>query len=359
LIGLAVAAMAGAASASTSGGACAPGDTCVAGSGGTVVQVKKAKGFPGGVLNLPAGSGSVTAPSGGSDYNAYVHINPTTVTFESADAVSGRTVTSTSTSAVDITFTNTGPKAITPVFNSDIVPAGLGFYLNDTSSGCGGDVIGGCPSTKSGYSFINLKYGGQVNPAGFGMVSFDFSILADNVPVYDLNGSMTLSRAWVPTVNLSDVNGLNNFRLATPVGSSSDVGYAWDETPLSVQAGGLLQPGASRTLTYQVTVTSFTDTLCINPTTCLVAYSGFGDPVGRTGGINSVGGALGPSFQDTDPTTGLSFSPATFNLPQFKGGQLNFFLTGTPEPDAWLMLLLGTAMTGATLRGARRARAAA
>jgi hypothetical protein len=347
LVGLALSAVASVAWAS------APG---VSGQGGTLVQVRPTA-RSNGMLNFGAGSGSVTARSGGSDYNAFVSIDPTSVTFESADAVSGPVVTSTSTSQVDITFTNDSSNAVKPVFHSTIVPAGLGFYLADTSGGCGGDLYSGCPPTSGAYSFLNLKPG-SATAANLADASFDFQVLSDGVQVYDLAGSMTLTHSWIPQVNLDEASSLIGFSQATPIGSNADLGFVWKATPFDVTLP-TLAANASSTLTYKVTVSSSSQARCINSTTCLVAYSGFGDPVGLGGGITHAVNFAGLQLQGSN-SDGLTFEPSTFDLPQFQNGQLTFKIPGVvPEPGAWFTLLLGTALMGGTLRRARRTRLAA
>jgi hypothetical protein len=327
----------------------------ISGSAGSTVQTLK----PGTknkfvTQTFGQGSNTVTTPTGGGFYNSYVSISPTEVSFESANAVSGSATTGTSTSAVSFTFTNTGSKTITPKFQSSIVPAGMGFYLADTSGGCGGNVYAGCPVTSGPYSFSQLNFGGVKTKAGLASASFDFTVLSDGNPIYNLAGSLLLDGDHVVQTNFGQTDALNNFGLASPAGSTNNVGYTWGATPLNLTLAPLAG-GASRTLTYQVTVSSFSQNVCINPTTCLVAYSGFGDPVGGGNGINLALGGL--QLQSPNgPTGNGGFFPVTFNLPNFNNGVITFGPAGVPEPRTWLMLLLGTATMGAALRRTRRAR---
>ena len=340
-------AVAGAASAGTS----APG---VTGDAGTTVRVHRANGIPTGVLSFGAGSGSVTTPSGGADYNAFVAIDPTSVTFESADAVSGTLVTGSSTSEINITFTNGSNKTVVPVFKSTIVPAGLGFYLADTSGGCGGDPYGGCPPIAGGASFSDLHLTG-IASGGVANAGFDFTVLSDGSPIYDLAGSMRLDADGVLHQDLNQAaSALDAFTLATPAGSTSNVGYLWGATPIALSTLTPLAPGASRTITYRVTVNSNTQARCINTVTCLVAYAGFGDPVGRGGGITSALTRALSGLPSASSPTGLTFNPATFNLPTFQNGQLVFQSAAIPEPGTWALMLLGVGAIGARLRMARR-----
>jgi hypothetical protein len=334
----------------------APG---ISGDGSTTVRVRKTHTNPA-VLTFGEGSGTVTTPSGGADYHAFVTIDPTKVTFESADSVSGSMVNGTSTTSVDITFVNDGKKSVVPVFKSTIVPAGLGFYLADTTGGCGGDIYAGCPPSTGPYTFADLNKGGLPDPETLASVGFDFSVLSDGVSIYDLAGSMRLDDdGFVHIKNLADASSaLDGFALASPKGSKSNVGYIWDDTPLTLSTLTPLAPGASRTITYRVTVNSSTQALCVTETVCLVSYSGFGDPVGTGGGITSaLSGLLGSLASSPTSGDGVTFSPAVFDIPTFSHGSLTFHLASSvPEPRSWITMLLGTALMGAMLRRSRRSR---
>jgi hypothetical protein len=325
------------------------GSLNVVGSGGSVLHMGS------GVLNVGEGSGTATSPSGGGDYNAFVQIDPSSVTFESADSVSGTLVTARSTTSVSFTIVNDGASAITPVFRSTIVPAGLGFYLADTSSGCGGDIFTGCAPTSGPRTFADLRPAQSfVGPGGLASSSFDFRVLSDGSSIYDLAGSMRLNPDGSILTNLGQANSLNGFGLASPAGSLSNVGYTWGQTDVTINTLTPLAPGASRTITYQVTVNTADQTGCLDGTTCLVAYAGFGDPVGTGGGINNAINSLRLLLANSND--GLTFTPATFNLPTFSNGVLTFTMPGVPEPGTWITMLLGTAFMGAMLRRSRRSR---
>jgi hypothetical protein len=333
------------------------GSLNVTGTGSSVFHVQS------GALSFGEGSGMVNTPSGGGDYNAFVQIDSSSVTFESADSVSGAQVTARSTSSVTFTIVNDGSQAITPVFRSTIVPAGLGFYLADTSSGCGGDIFTGCAPTSGPRTFADLRPAQSfIGPGGLASSSFDFRVLSDGSSIYDLAGSMRLNPDGSILTNLGQASTLNGFGLASPAGSQSNVGYTWGETSFMIDTLTPLAPGASRTITYQVAVNTTDQTGCLDGTTCLIAYAGFGDPVGTGSGINNAVSALsllqglGLSSGSGD---GLTFTPATFNLPTFNNGVLTFTIQGVPEPGTWITMLLGTALMGAMLRRSRQARLAA
>jgi hypothetical protein len=345
--------------------------TSVTGSSGTTVSFSSST--PSTTV-LPGGA-TIATGAAGSTYNSFVDISPSLVTFESSNVGSGPFVNSTSFSTVNIGVHN--PTNADVNFSSTITGAGLGFYLADTSTNC---LFTGCapippptPGVPSpSFSDLPAPRGGSVNSA---IVGFDFSVsllspLGSTTPLYHLDGSLILttgSTGASVTNNLGDGGTtpsgvLKNFRLTTPEGSDSALGFAWDATPISFDVGA----ASDFTLVYTTTVFSTADSSCIpsGSGVCLVAYSGFGDPVGRGGGVDSFFSAalpglgfLGANLSTLSTTTitdpGLSFEPAVFNTPTFVNGVLGFTAASVPEPATWMTMILGFGMLGATLRRRR------
>jgi hypothetical protein len=312
----------------------------------------------GGQFTVPQGSGvafantAVTTP--GTSYNSFVTVAPSSITFESANAGSDANTTSFSQVAFDVT-NNTGKAAI---FNSTITAAGLGFYLADISGGC----LYSCPQA-TGHTFSELG-GGSIS------VGFNFSVTGTTdtgtTTLYGLTGSLgfnsdgffdDLGTFGDPTGGTGARGLLSNFGDATgndftgDISSASGIGYVWDATDIHFDIGSALD----QTLTYRTSVFSNSNRSCIGTTSiCLVAYSGFGDPVGRGGDVTAFASlanfasiADGPSLNGPNGLiTGINFSPTTINAPTVT-------FQGVPEPATWMTLILGFGLLGGTLRRRR------
>ena len=318
---------------------------------------------PGGT---PPGLGTSGAPPGAS-FDSYVHVNPNTIEFESHNTTRGASVQSFSSSTVS--FDINAPEGST--FGSTITPAGLGFYLADTSGGC---LYTDCPQVGLGAaSFSQLAdVGGRI-----GEVGFNFSVTSSSAPgpLYSLSGSLAMTadgRLFIED-NLGQFPGfdfvgsgprkLKNFSDA--VGndvlydeedgsflSGSGLGYRWDATDFDFDV-----PFGAQTLTYTTEVYSRTAASCIGLTKiCLIAYSGFGDPVGRGGGNDTFARSFGPS--SAPRITGIEFTPTVFDLPTFVNGRGSFGALGSasvPEPATWMAMIMGFALLGSALRRRRAA----
>ena len=317
--------------------------------------------------------GSNKLGSGGA-YASTSRLDPDGIEFQNGNASGGLFASMSSYTSVDITFKNDGSQAVVPTLHSSIVPAGFGLFvdkpcLNDVAAcGPGHDLLG---TTR------NLK---QFTPGSFPSpsdaiagASFDFRISSGGVVMYDLTGSISLVRDALTGTNIivTDFDAaqlaLSGFRLTAPIGDSGEFGVAWDATNITVAFpdGTPLAPGESATLTYESTVQTYSHTPCFqgNIAACLVAYSSFGDPVGRGGGIRPTLDALSESSSvvalDSPVGSGLSFGSFTFQLPQFKDGVLDYpMIPQVVEPASWMMLIAGFGLVGFTLRrsafGARR-----
>lgn len=333
--------------------------TDVAGEGENVFTVQ------GGSFPLPLSEGALTFGTGnGASFQAVVDIGGEFVSFENGNAVSGPFISTTSSSVVDITFLNSGQSAVTPVLSSTIIPAGLGFYLADRTGGCGGNVYQGCAESQAGYSFSDLaNFAPLGEPTAF--AGFEFSIVSGGETLYTLNGSMQM--VWDPVTQqmvITDTldparSALSGFTLATPDGSGSALGYAWDPTNILLNFQTPMAAGESRTLSYITKVTSYTRAGCIDSVTCLVAYSGFGDPVGRGGGVATLARGIS-ALAEADGIDNVVFEPSVFRRPTFENGVLTFKLaSAVPEPATWLTMIVGFGIMGTTVRLRRRAAALA
>lgn len=335
-------------------------------------------------LSNPPLSGQYTSVTGsGASWDSFVTVAPTYVSFESSNAVAGTSVTTISSSSVSLVFSNTGSTSVTPTLSSDIVPAEFGMYLANTGGGCGGNVYTGC-GLNSLTTFQQALSGGNFGSGPIATAEFDFKVYDGATLIYNVNGSMALQATgnatalnirsdFDPNFNQSP---LANLQLAygNPNGNNqSDQSafiYAWNATPIELQLAAL-GAGQTRTLTYQTTVTSTSTVGCSlrDSTLCLIAFSGFGDPIGL-GAVDFAAAqsssALSFLAAPTSAVTtldggfdGLDFSPVFFSRPTFdpQTGLLGFNLIpgppSVPEPATWISLIVGFGVLGATLRGRR------
>lgn len=318
--------------------------------------------------SVGAGAGSTQGGPPGTSYNSFVTVTPQQITFESANAGAKANTNSFSTVSFDVT-NNTGNAA---TFNSTITAAGLGFYLADTSGGC---LYTACAQAV-GHTFNELGSGGA-------QVGFNFSITqitdGDSSVLYSLSGSLEINRdsSLVLFDNLGDfpdgpgapgsgARSLLRFGDATGndflgnIGATSGIGYAWDATDISFDIGSTV----NQTLVYSTSVFNNSSQSCIaNTMICLVAYSGFGDPVGRGGDVESLtAGNLLRGFdsfahvggsQFSSLIGGINFAPSVFDVPTFQNGVVTFQSNGVPEPAAWMSMIAGFGLLGAALRRRR------
>jgi PEP-CTERM motif len=289
------------------------------------------------------------------------------IEFKNGNVSGGLYSQATTSTTIDITFKNDGLNAVLPQLQSTILPAGFGMYIADIGSGCASD-ISGCSQSLSGATLAGLLPSQSSADPHYAGASFSFSILSDGHEIYSLAGSMTLDYdpdlGMVLTPNYDVASGfLQNFTEIAPLDGVSAFGVAWDATPIVVALGDindLLDPGESRTLTYKTTVSSYTQTNC-QDSACLIAYSAFGDPVGRGGGI-SLNRAAFSAFADSfsiqadapaGGIAGVDIQPFTFGLPTFRDGVLTYQLTAVPEPSSWALMIMAMGALGAALRRRR------
>lgn len=316
-------------------------------------------------VTIPVGPGSSLWNNNGEggSLEAIVDITATHVSFESGVAVSGGFASATSYSGVDVTlFNNTDGLVSIEQFGSTIIPAGMGFYLQDRSGAAtDNNIFTGFGQTNSGLTFEDL-----VSTAENGLIAyseFDFSVVSNDVTLYSLSGFMSLTYdeydGLQRNFGLTDASfALDGFTSAYD--NPFAWAYAWDDTHIVLPLNALIETGQSQTIQYRTSVTSHTRAECITATTCLVAYSGFGDPIGRGGGVafaaaeTTTFGRGGLSGQGAsmdlgdNPITGIVFDPQQFVPFEFipNGGTV-------PEPATWTTLILGFGLLGAALRRRR------
>jgi hypothetical protein len=306
-----------------------------------------------------------------------------------------------STTLVDITFRNNGQNSVTPLLQSQIIPAGFGIFVGPSNcqegpSGCNpNDPLLGNPSrTFNDFSYNGPLINGQTEYV-LASASFSFLIYADKLDAmgnldpanrylaYSLTGDLALilntadnSRRLVENIAAAEA-GLKGFRRLSEIGSDDFLGFQWDTTDILVnfRPDTLLAPGESATLTYETIVQSSTNSNCRSgPAGCLVSYASFGDPIGqgRGGGGSALSASLSAMSSmsalgdltassttippvGSDPE-GLLFGQFAFFIPTVEGGVLTYVLdpTSVPEPDNWAMMIAGFGLVGATLRRRRR-----
>ncbi len=371
-------------------------------------------GLPGSGSGQPVASSATQLAvlgEGGNGYNNYqvsTAVTPSDIDFADNATALGSFSSLTTTTAVNITFTNNGPVAVAPTLQSQITPGGFGMYVADPGlnptfvGGVVGDAnqspeVGASPSCECVADTRLNQY--AAGPGNYGVpgyaneiagASFSFTVLSNGVMVEDISGSLTLAYNPAPggspiyTLTLSPqaVAALPTFRLITSPGDPSALGYQWDAADLTVPLGGLLAPGASDTVSYDTTVTAYTlagmsvvanngrGQYFIDPQ--ILAYSGFGDPIGRGGGgtppdasrpdadgvpgSGTIQDVYFPRFQlglpTFDPVTGdLSLPVSPTELPALP---LTYTEAVVPEPEAWTLMLAGLGGVGLAMR--RRAR---
>lgn len=297
---------------------------------------------------LGPGSGIVNINGRGGSAESIVDITTTQASFESGVAVSGARSSAVSYSGVDVTLTNASTSDVIAIrdFSSTIIPAGLGFYLSDrTGPATDNNIFTGYGQTLSANTLADLF--GVAGAGVFATAGFDFTITSGDAILYSMTGSLSLgfdeNGGLQTTYGLTDASGrLNGF--TTAYDNSLALAYAWDATDILVPLNAILQAGQSMDLQYRTSVYASSDVDCVTRNVaCLVAYSGFGDPIGRGGGVSLAARGAGPG----GTITGIAFDPQTFDPVS------DIVSAPVPEPATWLSLVAGFGLLGAALRKRR------
>jgi hypothetical protein len=285
--------------------------------------------------------------------------------------VSGASATA--TSGVIATLTNTGRNAVTlDSIDSEIIQAGMGFMVQKTTGNAvGADVFTGYGVDPNG-SFGDLNKTGHLNTQIIGTAGFTFDVYGadyattpDVLPLYQITGSVSLGFDSEGNVfefsQISDAQStLTNFQAVYPDpdglnNSDNMAGYEWDATDITIGLNNFLLAAGQSTQLYYV-ASSYVDISdpCPSDKECLVGYSGFGDPVGRGGGVSDFAlfqSDARSSSTCPDDNSEICFSPQSVtpfsNLDFTKDGG------GVPEPATWALMIMGFGLTGAALRRRR------
>jgi hypothetical protein len=305
--------------------------------------------------------GSYTNDGGGGSWNSFVDIGSKYVTFESSNAGAGSNVTVASQNTVQLNITNNSGHSVNPTLDSTITPAGFGFYVADTSGECG--YTGCAPSNFATFADFHPSGDGYYNLAGAG---FTFEILDGDTSIYKALGVVSLTADYLGTyLNYGFNDTALGLTLNPELGDSgaeggnlSEYGFNWNAKDIDLNLA-TLGAGESRTITYRTSVFSYSTAGCTGDFTCLIAYSGFGDPIGRGGGIDSL--ALPSGISALTVGEGLNFTSARYDTPTFddETGQISFNLaptSATPEPASWALMILGFGALGSVLRRQRNPR---
>lgn len=307
--------------------------------------------------------GSNAFGSGGT-FASTARVDPDGVDFQNGNASGGLYAFTSSHVAIDIGFTNDGTTAVTPALRSSILPAGMGLFIDNPCL----DNVAAC---GPGHTLLSVKDFKQFVPDGLpgpaddiAGASFAFRVMSGDTVLYSLSGSVIL--AYDPAshgnVLITDFDAaqtaLNGFRLTALPGDPSQFGVMWDATDIDIAMpdGTLLAPGASASFTYESTVESFSRTSCfgLNMAGCVVAYSSFGDPVGRGGGIIPNALSTAPGMMAADAATdssGLTFATFEFKHPVYQDGVVSFDMKApVVEPATWTLMIAGFALVGLALR---------
>jgi len=323
-----------------------------------------------GAPGIPAGTANLTDGDRGLNYTSSYNITSSEISFESGGIGVGDQTRTNSVSRIDMTVTNHSDGSLTPVLSSQITAAGMGIYLGDNSAGNCFTAPGSCAQSQGSHTFAELgQLTGANSVAG---VNVDFTILQDgNTTLYHVSGGIDVTQDGRIFVfgnvdqlqsNLDGFATLDQFGHIDPTTgrSTSALGFAWNATDITLDNLNSIGSSDSSTISYIVTVSTFNNAGCFGDGACLVTYAGFGDPIGRGGGISSAARVFGGDqfgvFGNDSPEQfigGVNFSPETLVFPHLDGDTLVFNAPGAPEPSTWALSIMGFGLLGAALRRRR------
>jgi len=291
-------------------------------------------------------------------------INPDKVSFESGNALTGGGMNAFSFTSVQLALANDGNAALTPTLHSQITAAGMGFYMADTRT-CGNNPQS-CAQSQGFATLHDLQrpVGSTGGTMTLGSADFDFSIVANDHTLYSVHGSMSVNinadGVFIDTDIEDATNKLAGFTTLQLGNAGSALGFAWDATNVPALLLNSIDPDSTEFVDYQVSVSSFSSGACLSDGfTCLVAYSAFGDPIGRGGDVTNadfkVGGNsfLGAFAGDPGQNDGVSFiNGVTFSEVTLAAPTVTFD-GAVPEPATWISMIAGFGLLGAALRRRR------
>lgn len=315
------------------------------------------------------GKGYLSVGGFGGSIEGYSHVNPDSVSFKSGGAVAGPGSAASVTSGVGIAFQNTGDGVIAlQDFNSTIIPAGFGFFLQDRAPAGAADIYKDYGQTTTAATF--QSFAGQVGLNSLiATADFQFSITAptEDATLYSVYASIAVKTDGngnvIYTYDTSDAAlKLTNFNQDDDTAFAKT--FSWDAKDILVPLSSLGTLGGYQTLPvfYTASVTARSYVGCVNDgLTCLVSYSAFGDPIARGGAIDdllsidsfqSLDGLGATDFQQAGCAPGaicnLNFNEVTYDIYRPIGEN------AVPEPATWALMISGFGFAGQALRRRRR-----
>jgi hypothetical protein len=316
---------------------------------------------------FPSATQPTTGVTGNALWDSFVtqHADGT-IEFESSNTVGGNAgpdnyVGILSQSLIEIEVAAGAGMGLT----STITPFGFGFYAADVGAD-GACVLGG--TCDQVIPFSEFDFDAFRQNGGYAEVGFNFEVYSTGdfatESLYSVNASLQLNSDGLFN-DITDAElKLSTFGLQTPEPSVLNpgyhsYGYGWDETGFTANLSGHF----FQTVNYYTAAYSIVRNPCYTisdpasaengQTRCLIAYSGFGDPIGAGDVFADSLGGIGIFNHDADHTiTGLGFTPYTIEAPRIVAGTL-VVGNAVPEPATWAMMILGFGLLGSVLRRRR------
>jgi hypothetical protein len=169
------------------------------------------------------------------------------------------------TTRISQTFTNTAPGAVNLLFRTTVLAGIIGL---GAVSRAGDDL-----TTTTSFPVGNLAL----------LADLVFDITVDGVSLYSASASI---RSGGGSVTETQGGGFGSLNRLTRISAPGSIVYLWENTDLSFDLG-VLRSGRSRTVSYVLTTTTRTDSLCFwMMQGCGAAQVSFGDPRDGGGVIN-------------------------------------------------------------------------